>query len=126
LILEPSSDLVPAVICRDLVRQAVENLLVNAVEASEPGGDVRLALTREGSELVLEVRDRGCGMPSELSARIGEPFFTTKGSGSGLGLGLFLVRGALRHCGGAMRVRSEPGSGTVVSLRIPVAGGAAS
>ncbi|MBI2942842.1 MAG: HAMP domain-containing histidine kinase [Candidatus Wallbacteria bacterium] len=124
LILEPSSDLVPAIICRDLVRQAVENLLVNAVEASEPGGDVRLALTLEGSELVLEVRDRGCGMPPELAARIGEPFFTTKGSGSGLGLGLFLVRGALRHCGGTMQVRSEPGAGTLVKLRIPVAGGA--
>ena len=68
---------------------------------------------------MLRVRDNGCGMPPEVAARAGEPFFTTKGPGRGMGLGLFLVRTFAERLRGHLRIDSAPGRGTEVEMRLP-------
>jgi signal transduction histidine kinase len=104
-----------------LVRQAVLNLAVNAVQAMPHGGRLTIRTRRDGDAAVLEVEDDGVGMAPEVAARMFEPFFTTKASGTGLGLAV--VKRIVEEHGGAIAVRSEPGNGTVFALRFPLAAG---
>lgn len=70
-----------------LLRQALFNLLLNAIQAAEPGGEIRVVAVRQGaSELSLEVRDNGPGVPAEHRSEIFKPYFTTQKQGTGLGL----------------------------------------
>ncbi|HET8541333.1 MAG TPA: GAF domain-containing protein [Anaeromyxobacter sp.] len=101
-----------------LVRQAVLNVVVNAVQAMPEGGRITLRTRAEREEAVLEVEDTGPGIPDEVRARIFEPFFTTKASGTGLGLAV--VRRIVEGHGGTVVVRSRPGEGTLFALRFPL------
>jgi two-component system, sensor histidine kinase RegB len=83
---------------------------------------VRLGLVREQASWRLSVEDEGAGMPAEVLARAGEPFFTTKPPGEGMGLGLFLARAVLDQLGGRLELRSAPGQGTRVEMSWPVEG----
>jgi two-component system sensor histidine kinase RegB len=75
---------------------------------------------RDGDQLSLAVRDRGPGIPAEVLARIGEPFFTTEAPGRGMGLGLFLARAVIEGVGGTMDIDSRRDAGTEVRVRIPM------
>jgi two-component system sensor histidine kinase RegB len=75
-------------------------------------------------QLRIEVSDQGHGMPADVLARAGEPFFTTKQPGRGMGLGLFLVRTLLERLGGKFTLDSEPGRGTSATLYLPVSAAA--
>lgn len=98
--------------------QALSSLVRNALEAGE--GAVELQLRAEpGGSLRARVSDRGSGIPPEVLARIGEPFFTTKAAGSGMGLGVFLARTLAEQLGGDLKLESEPGRGTTAELVIP-------
>ena len=66
--------------------------------------------------------DRGPGIPDDVLARVGEPFFTTKPTGKGMGLGIFLARAVVERLGGRFTIRSTPGSGTVATLALPPGG----
>jgi two-component system sensor histidine kinase RegB len=103
--------------------RAVANLLDNAAEATEgkSGRSVRVSLARSGEELRLTVADNGVGIPEPLLRRIGEPFFTTKEPGRGTGLGLYLARNVVERQGGEMRVESNEGAGTSITLAVPEA-----
>ncbi|WP_254492125.1 ATP-binding protein, partial [Salmonella enterica] len=72
-----------------------------------------------GDYVCLEVRDTGCGMDAQTKAHATEPFFTTKPLGQGTGLGLSMVYGFARQSGGQMRIESELGQGTTVSIYMP-------
>ncbi|HEY8495077.1 MAG TPA: ATP-binding protein [Myxococcota bacterium] len=100
------------------LRQAVANLIVNALDAMPGGGRLRVASRREGDEVVLEVGDTGVGMSAEIQQRIFEPFFSTKGAG-GLGLGLSLVSEIVARHGGRLGAVSSPGSGSRFEIRLP-------
>lgn len=108
---------------RGKIMQAVLNLVRNAVEATpsrrEGPGEVRVQVVRDGDAAVVRVIDRGTGMPPEVVARLGEPFFTTKEGGTGLGLGI--TRRIAEEHGGRLTIRSQPGQGTEVELRLPLA-----
>jgi two-component system sensor histidine kinase RegB len=78
----------------------------------------------EDGELSVVVRDRGAGMPHDILARIGEPFFTTKAPGRGMGLGLFLARAVIEGVGGTLHIDSAAGQGTSVHVRLPTDAGA--
>jgi two-component system sensor histidine kinase RegB len=65
-------------------------------------------------------------MSDEVLARVGEPFFTTKGPDRGMGLGVFLAQAVLSGLGGGLSLRSAPGTGTTAELRLPVTGASAS
>ncbi|HEV2864965.1 MAG TPA: ATP-binding protein [Allosphingosinicella sp.] len=104
---------------------ALLNLALNARDAMRDGGTLRITArmepARRGAEAMaaIEVRDTGQGMPDDVLRRATEPFFTTKSSGSGTGLGLSQVYGTVQQSGGSLKIESEPGSGTVVTLRLP-------
>jgi PAS domain S-box-containing protein len=102
------------------IKQALVNLAHNAIEASSPGGRVRLQAsggTSSKDPLVLEVVDEGCGLPSELGERIYLPFVTTKVKGTGLGLAV--VRRIVEAHGGAMRLEPRRPKGTVARIELP-------
>ena len=106
------------------VSQALRSLVTNAQDASPPNAAVVVQVTREDHQLDLVVRDRGAGMPSEVLARIGEPFFTTKAPGRGMGLGLFLARAVIEGVGGSLEIDSKAGQGTSVRVLLPTDAGA--
>jgi two-component system, sensor histidine kinase RegB len=101
------------------VSQALRSLITNAQDASPPTSPVMIAVTSDASMIELEIRDRGAGMPDEILARIGEPFFTTKPPGRGMGLGLFLARAVLEAVGGGLDIESVAGAGTCVRVTLP-------
>jgi len=105
----------------ELVDMAL-NLVVNAVQAKDPGRPNRIVveLAREGSSAVLRVSDSGKGIPAGHLRRLYEPFFTTKGPGEGTGLGLSLARNIVLAHGGSIDVQTEVGSGTTFTVRLPV------
>ncbi len=99
------------------VEQLLLNLCVNARDAIEGQGhiDVHVGSTRD--EVLIEVRDDGCGMDEQQLARAFEPFYTTKASGTGLGL--TIVSEILDRAGGRIEVESEPGRGSTFRVRLP-------
>ncbi len=120
------------------IHQIIMNLAANAADAMAKQSvgilEIRLQpvfvdaeLTRttpelhEGRYIRVSVRDTGCGMDKATTARIYEPFYTTKPVGEGTGLGLSVVHGIMKTHGGAITVYSEPGKGTVFQLYLPVA-----
>lgn len=99
------------------LRQAILNLMQNAIEAIEGEGEIRLETEQEGNWLQLHVVDDGCGMDREQLRSIFRAFYSTKDSGTGLGLAL--ARRIVRQHGGELGVESEPGVGTRFTLRLP-------
>lgn len=99
------------------LREALLNLVANAIEATGPGGEVEVAVrpARDAAEVVI--RDTGRGMASEVLRRLGTPFFTTREDGTGLGV--VLARSVVAQHGGTMRYDSAPGQGTRVTLTLP-------
>jgi CheY-like chemotaxis protein len=131
------ADLPPAQGDPDQLRHVLRNLVDNALEAMHTGGTLllenRLVVLdenevspyrdlRPGSFLLLEVSDTGVGMDVDTQERAFEPFFTTRPRGEAKGLGLSMAYGAVRHHGGVIRLTSEPGKGTRVSVYLPVSG----
>jgi two-component system sensor histidine kinase RegB len=102
------------------VSQALRSLITNAQDASPPTAPVAITANGTRTALALEIRDRGAGMPGEILARIGEPFFTTKQPGRGMGLGLFLARAVIEAVGGTLEIDSVAGTGTSVRVTLPV------
>lgn len=110
------------------IRQVVSNLVANAIEATGPGGAIRVRVrtarlwSDEGQEgLRITIADTGCGIPAEVRQRLGELFFTTKGQ-RGTGIGLWLSHGILQRYGGQFQLwsrTSERRHGTVFSIFLP-------
>lgn len=92
------------------------NLLLNAVQASKPGGKVVVA-TQGGPAVRVRVTDEGCGIALEYQKKIFEPFFSLRQGGTGLGL--FLSLNAVRNWGGSITVESTPGKGSSFEVVIP-------
>jgi signal transduction histidine kinase len=109
------------------VRDALSNLLLNAVQATPAGGRVSVEVAAGEGELLFAVTDGGGGVPADLQRRIWEPFFTTKQRGTGLGLAI--VRKRIEDAGGharlAPRTTGSSGGGARFELRLPHAGVAA-
>ncbi len=103
------------------VRQVLYNLLSNAVGFSNPGGLVRLSVWREDGRVAFAVEDDGVGIPKEQLSRVLERFESrTQGSGHrGAGLGLSIVKSLVELHHGDLRLESEPGNGTRVTVRFP-------
>jgi signal transduction histidine kinase len=106
-----------------VLRQAVYNLVQNAIEASPPGGTVTVSALVEDEAFVLRVRDEGPGVPQEIRDRIFDPFFTTKSASvrtGGMGLGLSLVHRSVHAFGGRVEFVDLPGGGTEFEVRLPL------
>lgn len=104
------------------LRESVMNLILNAVDAMPRGGRLGVTLRRVDAGVELHVSDGGEGMPEDVRRRIFDPFFTTRAPHR-TGLGLSVVHGVVNRHRGSVRVRSEHGGGTTVTLWFPVAPG---
>ncbi|HEX8456493.1 MAG TPA: ATP-binding protein [Pyrinomonadaceae bacterium] len=102
-----------------LVRQILDNLLTNALDAVEGGGRVSVSTKLEGERALIEVADTGAGIPPEMLVRIFDPFYTTKEAGKGSGLGLAISTTLAEALGGALTVESKAGAGSRFRLWLP-------
>jgi signal transduction histidine kinase len=112
------------------IQQIVMNLFMNAIDAVDGHGMLRIAIRHDpacGSadgkarRVCLTVEDDGCGMTQEEQRRVFDPFFTTKAPGKGSGLGLSVVYGTVAELSGEIQLRSEPGKGTCFTIFLPLA-----
>jgi two-component system sensor histidine kinase HydH len=102
---------------RELVKQALLNLMLNAEQAMPEGGHIILQTRMEGDSVCLDVIDTGKGIEPDDLKKIFRPFHTTKPGGTGLGLAT--TRKIVRAHGGEIDVQSEPGRGTKFTIRLP-------
>jgi len=95
------------------------NLIINAVEASEPHSSLELKTSLNGhGEILVDIVDHGCGMDAETLRRLFEPFYTTKEKGTGLGMAIAKQVAEL-HCGD-LSVKSQAGAGTTATVKLPL------
>ncbi len=104
----------------DLFKQALLNLMLNALQAMPDGGELILTTRRDGPWAMLDVVDTGRGIPEEMQARVFDAFVSTRKGGTGLGLPT--ARRIVRAHGGSIALLSVPGKGTRFSIRLPIAG----
>ncbi len=121
---ELAENLPKAYVDKDQIQQVLINLILNAIEATEPGGKV--TLTTEYNPLqkinIIRVKDTGCGIPKENLDKIFDPFFTTRENGTGLGLSI--TQSIIEQHNGRIEVDSAPGKGACFSILLPVNFGA--
>lgn len=103
------------------MESALLNLCLNAAQAIEGAGTIRISLDLASEDRALiAVTDTGCGMSPEVLAHAMEPFYTARADGTGTGLGLAMVYGFIRQSGGDVQITSTPGQGTTVQLMLPL------
>lgn len=126
-------DLKPVFADNNEIQQVLLNLLLNAADATQQAGG-RIRITTENlrpvdgdrsGRVMLRVTDNGIGIPKQYLERVFDPFFTTKPAGSGVGLGLSLCQRIILGNRGTIRIESEVGKGTSVTITLPVHEGAA-
>ena len=113
-------DLPPVMGAESEIREALINLVFNAVDAMPQGGILTLRTKVSDKNVCMEIADTGTGMDKETRRRCLEPFFTTKGA-RGTGLGLAMVYGIVQRHNAGLEIETEPGKGTTISLMFPVA-----
>jgi signal transduction histidine kinase len=107
---------------RIAIRQALVNLLGNALEHTPSGTAVRVRCDPEAKGVALRVIDNGPGIPAEARASVFQPFFRLKTTGSdGSGLGLAITRELITGAGGTVRLEETPGGGTTATVWLPCA-----
>ncbi len=105
------------------LNQAFMNVILNAVQASPAGGEIRLHTVRSGDAVEVQIADDGPGIPEAHHNRVFEPFYTTREVGDGCGLGLTLTYNTIQQHGGTIRIQNPPAGGTTVVIRLPIDGG---
>ena len=103
---------------RDLMKQAILNVVVNAIQAMPQGGELRIECAVAEEDAEIRISDTGVGIPPELRDKIFRLYYTTKPDGSGIGLAMTFRIVQLHD--GAIDFTSEPGKGTTFVLRLPV------
>jgi len=123
----PGENLPMLTLDRNQIQGVVFNMIINAIDAMEPGGTITISTGislsasdtgRKGVE--IPITDMGCGIPSEHLDKLFDPFFTTKEVGKGTGLGLAVSYGIVQRHGGTIRVQSEVGRGSTFTIWLPI------
>ena len=126
-----AQDLWMSVADRNQIELAILNLAINARDAMPVGGTFTIETSNEhlnrlqddgltpGDYVAIKLTDTGTGMPPEVLGRAIDPFYTTKPEGKGTGLGLSMVYGMVRQLGGGLRIASEVGKGTAITILLP-------
>ena len=96
------------------------NLLYNACQSVNKSGQVVIETRKEGDQVVVSIRDSGCGIEREHLDKIFDPGFTSKGVGAGVGLGLAVAYSVIKEHNGSIEVVSERGQGSTFTVRLPV------
>lgn len=118
LVTEIPSDLPPVVIDSDALTQVLINLLLNAADAIERPGTIRIAASRAGSTVCISVSDSGGGIAPEIRDRLFEPFVSTKARGRGSGLGLAVSRALVERFGGTLDIGCTGPEGTRFEIKL--------
>ena len=115
---------------RDLIRQVFDNLLDNAVKYSTAGGTVTVGGCCDDGRVVIEVKDKGIGIPEDALARVFDRFYRVDASRSrrtgGVGLGLSIARAVVERHGGTIEAMSAPGRGSTLRVSLPAVCGESS
>ncbi|MCC6614566.1 MAG: PAS domain S-box protein [Anaerolineae bacterium] len=116
----------PVIVCGDStqLREALDNLIHNAIKYTPEKGSVRVTLATAGNQLTLDVTDTGYGIPEQLQERLFQPFFRAKTAQTrnidGTGLGLHLVKNIIDRHSGKMHFRSKLGEGSTFGFEMPL------
>ena len=106
-----------------LLEQALVNLLLNACDACERGGEVEVRASVDGTSAMFAVLDDGKGISDEIMARVLEPFFTTKPTEEGTGLGLAITSEIVAIHRGTLKLEPRDPRGTIATMRVPTDAG---
>ena len=122
LMLESDERTPKLVAVRDHLHQIFTNLILNALHATPPGGEVRIAIAPDPDRdaVCIEVSDSGEGIPEEHLAKVFDPFFSTKDPDRGSGLGLMVCHRLVSDRGGEIEVESQEGRGACFRVRLPL------
>ncbi|MEX2527239.1 MAG: ATP-binding protein [Gemmatimonadota bacterium] len=111
----------PAVECYpQQINQVFMNLLMNAIQSMDEGGDLTIRTEPQDQEVLVQISDTGSGMDAQTLERIFQPGFTTKDRRVGMGMGLLITQQVVDRHGGAIQAESRLGEGTTFTLRLPV------
>jgi len=102
------------------LNQVFLNILVNAAQAIEEKGEIKISTRAESDFVEIKISDNGSGIPEDVRDKIFEPFFTTKEVGKGTGLGMSISYDIIKEHQGQIRVDSEPGQGTTFTIELPL------
>ncbi len=102
------------------LQQVFLNLINNAIDAIEKDGLIEVKTRKEGSQVVIGIKDNGSGIPEKHLTKIFDPFFTTKEVGKGTGLGLSVSYNIIEKLGGLITVKSILSEGTLFSVKLPL------
>ncbi len=113
-------DIIEFLLDDNQIEQVFINLLLNSVHAIDEKGTIyiRSRMEAKKNRVVVELEDNGCGIPKDKLKRIFEPFYTTKSTGTGLGLSVSY--GIVKNHKGSIKIFSEPGTGTIISMAFPI------
>ncbi|OYW19676.1 MAG: hypothetical protein B7Z55_08435 [Planctomycetales bacterium 12-60-4] len=102
------------------IKQVVLNLVANALESMSDTGRLEITITEQADEVLLSLKDNGCGMTPHVLENLFEPFFTSKASGRGTGLGLSITHRIVNDHGGRIEALSDgPGLGSTFRIHLP-------
>ena len=111
---------IPRLVCYPVkINMVVQNLVLNAIDACDRGGQVVVRTRTRDDEIEVEVCDNGTGIDPAIRQKVFDPFFTTKPIGMGTGLGLSMSYGIIRDHGGTIDFTSTIGEGTCFFFRLP-------
>ena len=112
----------PPVLCyTQQINQVFMNILINASQAIERDGLIKVSTRHEDGQVLVQISDNGCGIPENIQSQIFDPFFTTKDIGKGTGLGLSMSYSIIEKHNGRIEVESKVGEGTTFTIYLPTA-----
>ncbi|CAG0949689.1 MAG: ATP-binding protein [Candidatus Methanoperedens sp.] len=102
------------------IQQVIMNILTNSIQSITMDGEIIIKTAAKHNHIDISITDNGCGIPQDNIGRIFDPFFTTKMPGEGTGLGLSICYGIIKKHKGSIDVKSEVGTGTTFTIRLPI------
>ena len=105
---------------RDQMGQVLVNIFLNALQAMQEGGTLKVKAEVVGEQIRMAISDTGKGIPEDILPKVFDPFFTTKGEEKGTGLGLWLSQGTVERHGGTIQINSDGKEGTTVNINLPL------
>lgn len=105
---------------REQIQQVIMNILTNSIQSITTDGEISIKTGVKNGHIEIDIKDNGCGISQDNIGRVFDPFFTTKMPGEGTGLGLSICYGIIKKHNGVIDVKSEIGTGTTFTIKLPI------